>query len=190
MFDFTGKTVLITGASYGLGEGFATAFADAGADLVLTARSADLLESVGEGMLERGEVATLLEWLEAMPGEVVDSRARLALLRAWALAHAGRLEVVDSVLRQVEGHLSAADGSTDGDSAVRTERVVDKTVSLRGKVAAVRARVTAISEDARGYRVLSRSPPLAAARELAPTGKRRVGHGPRLQPRGRGVGGR
>ena len=60
---------------------------------------ADLLESVGEDMLERGEVATLLEWLEAMPGEVVDSRARLALLRAWALAHAGRLEVVDSVLR-------------------------------------------------------------------------------------------
>jgi ATP/maltotriose-dependent transcriptional regulator MalT len=151
---------------------------------------ADLLESVGEDMLERGEVATLLEWLEAMPGEVVDSRARLALLRAWALAHAGRLEVVDSVLRWVEGHLSAADGSTDGDSAVRTERVVDKTVSLRGEVAAVRARVAAISEDARGYRVLSRSPPLAAARELAPTGKRRVGHGPRLQPCGRGVGGR
>ena len=27
MFDFSGKTVLITGASYGLGEGFARAFA-------------------------------------------------------------------------------------------------------------------------------------------------------------------
>ena len=34
MFDFNGKVVLITGASYGLGEQFAYAFADAGADLV------------------------------------------------------------------------------------------------------------------------------------------------------------
>ena len=42
--DFTGKTVLITGASMGLGEGFAHGFAAAGADLVLTARSAELLE--------------------------------------------------------------------------------------------------------------------------------------------------
>ena len=34
MFDFKGKSVLITGASYGLGEQFAYAFADAGADLI------------------------------------------------------------------------------------------------------------------------------------------------------------
>jgi LuxR family maltose regulon positive regulatory protein len=125
----------------------------------------DLLESVGEGMLERGEVATLLEWLEAMPGEVVDSRARLALLRAWALAHSGRLEVVDSVLRRVEGHLSAANGSTDGDSAVRTEKVVDKTLGLRGEVAAVRARVAAINEDARAVTEFSREALLWLPRE-------------------------
>jgi gluconate 5-dehydrogenase len=39
--------VLITGASYGLGEEFAVAFAEAGANLVLTARSAELLHAVG-----------------------------------------------------------------------------------------------------------------------------------------------
>ena len=127
--------------------------------------AADLLESVGEGMLERGEVATLLEWLEAMPGEVVDSRVRLAILRAWALAHAGRLEAVDSVLRRIEGHLSAASGSTDGDSAVRTEKVVDETVSLRGEVAAVRTRVAAISEDARAVAEFSREALLWLPRE-------------------------
>ena len=32
MFDFSGKTVLITGASYGLGEQFAYAFAEAGGE--------------------------------------------------------------------------------------------------------------------------------------------------------------
>ncbi len=46
MFDFSGKAVLITGASYGLGEQFALAFAEAGANLVLTARSTELLEEV------------------------------------------------------------------------------------------------------------------------------------------------
>lgn len=54
MHDFSGKTVLITGASYGLGEGFAHGFAEAGAELVLTARSADLLEGVAEACREKG----------------------------------------------------------------------------------------------------------------------------------------
>lgn len=54
MHDFTGKTVLITGASYGLGEGFAHGFASAGADLVLTARSTDLLDGVAEVCRELG----------------------------------------------------------------------------------------------------------------------------------------
>jgi LuxR family maltose regulon positive regulatory protein len=127
--------------------------------------AAELLESVGEAMLERGEVATLLEWLEAMPGEEVDSRARLALLHAWALAHAGRLEAVDGVLRRVEGCLSAANGSADGGSTVRTEKAVDKTVGLRGEVAAVRARVAAISEDASAATEFSREALLWLPRE-------------------------
>ena len=118
--------------------------------------AADLLGSVGEGMLERGEAATLLEWLETLPEELADSRLRLALLRAWALAHAGRLEAVDDVLQRVEGHLCAANGSVGGDSALRTERIVDETVGLRGELAAVRARVAAINEDARAVTELSR----------------------------------
>ena len=55
MFDFKGKSVLITGASYGLGEQFAYAFADAGADLILTARSEDLLEGVGTAVRKRNQ---------------------------------------------------------------------------------------------------------------------------------------
>ena len=58
MFDFTGKTVMITGASYGLGEAFARAFAAAGADLVLTARSEDLLEAVGDACRAEGREVT------------------------------------------------------------------------------------------------------------------------------------
>lgn len=64
MFDFNGKTVLITGASYGLGEVFANDFAAAGADLVLTARSAELLEAVAESCRAKGAKVTVV------PGDV------------------------------------------------------------------------------------------------------------------------
>jgi gluconate 5-dehydrogenase len=60
MFDFKGKTVLITGASYGLGEQFAYAFSDAGADLILTARSEDLLQNVGESCRAKGSMVTVV----------------------------------------------------------------------------------------------------------------------------------
>ena len=40
LFDLTGKTALVTGASRGLGRGFANALARAGADLAVTSRDA------------------------------------------------------------------------------------------------------------------------------------------------------
>jgi len=54
VFNFNGKVVLITGASYGLGEQFAYAFAEAGADLIVTARSGDLLEAVADTCRQKG----------------------------------------------------------------------------------------------------------------------------------------
>lgn len=60
MFDFNNKTVLITGASYGLGEHFAYAFAESGADLILTARSTDLLEQVASKCREQGATVTVV----------------------------------------------------------------------------------------------------------------------------------
>lgn len=59
MFDFKSKVVLVTGASYGLGEYFAYAFAEAGADLILTARSADALEAVGAKCRDKGSKVTV-----------------------------------------------------------------------------------------------------------------------------------
>ena len=56
--------VLITGASYGLGEQFAYAFADAGADLILTARSLEILETVGAACRDKGATVTVV------PGDV------------------------------------------------------------------------------------------------------------------------
>lgn len=47
-FDMSGKRVLVTGASSGLGQHFATVLAAAGADLVLAARRIDALETLGD----------------------------------------------------------------------------------------------------------------------------------------------
>jgi gluconate 5-dehydrogenase len=46
LFDLSGKTALITGASSGLGVQFAKALANQGADIAITARRADRLEVV------------------------------------------------------------------------------------------------------------------------------------------------
>ncbi len=42
-FSLEGKTAIVTGGSYGLGVTFASALADAGANIVVTARSLDRL---------------------------------------------------------------------------------------------------------------------------------------------------
>ncbi len=48
-FDLAGKVALVTGASRGLGKGFARALAEAGADVVVTSRDRDALqETVAE----------------------------------------------------------------------------------------------------------------------------------------------
>lgn len=45
-FDLTGRRVLVTGASSGLGEHFATLFASSGADVVVAARRTERLEAL------------------------------------------------------------------------------------------------------------------------------------------------
>lgn len=53
-FDLTGRTVLVTGASSGLGERFARIAARAGANVVLTARRADRLRALEQEINDLG----------------------------------------------------------------------------------------------------------------------------------------
>jgi NAD(P)-dependent dehydrogenase (short-subunit alcohol dehydrogenase family) len=87
MFDFSGKTVLITGASYGLGEQFAKAFAAAGANLVLTARSAELLEAVAESCRALGSTVTVA------PGDVSVEADVIRVVAAGRAEH-GHIDVL------------------------------------------------------------------------------------------------
>ena len=58
MFDLTGKTALITGASGGIGGAIARALHGAGAQVMLSGTRADALEALAAELKERAHVAT------------------------------------------------------------------------------------------------------------------------------------
>src|SRR4051794_20700889 len=65
--------VLITGASQGIGEGLAKAFAAEGCHLALTARSADKLESLAAGLRAAHDVRVDLLALDMThPGAIAE----------------------------------------------------------------------------------------------------------------------
>jgi NAD(P)-dependent dehydrogenase (short-subunit alcohol dehydrogenase family) len=75
-FRLNGKVAIVTGASSGLGVAFGTALAEAGADLVLTARRTARLEKTRELIEERGRRALTVTADVSQPGDaqaVVDS---------------------------------------------------------------------------------------------------------------------
>lgn len=57
LFDLTGKTVLITGGTRGLGLAMARAFAEAGADLIVSSRKAEACKTVAAELSGRGRRA-------------------------------------------------------------------------------------------------------------------------------------
>ena len=83
-------------------------------------RTADLIERSGWSVLMRGELATLLGWLEVLPDELLRSRPQLVFFNIWALAYSGALEEVEHKLQNVDLR------------------------SVRGEVATVRAHIAAV----------------------------------------------
>jgi 2-deoxy-D-gluconate 3-dehydrogenase len=87
MIDLAGKTALVTGASRGIGRAIAVAFAEAGADLALSARSAEALAETANAVEALGRKAFLA------PADVTDRDAAQGMVRD-AIAALGHLDVV------------------------------------------------------------------------------------------------
>jgi 2-deoxy-D-gluconate 3-dehydrogenase len=83
VFDLTGKTALITGASRGIGAAIAAAFVAAGAKVALNSRGAEQLQKTAD---EVGGAVVL-------PGDVTDEQAARAVV-AGAIDGLGQLDVV------------------------------------------------------------------------------------------------
>src|SRR5918994_145676 len=65
-------------------------------------RAADLVEQVARKMWNRGEVMTLLGWLEALPEEVMRRRPQLLLQYSAALLWVGQLDDVEPLVLEIE----------------------------------------------------------------------------------------
>ena len=86
-FRVDGKVAIVTGAGRGIGAATATTLAEAGADVVIGARSADQLDAVA------AEVATHGRRAVAVPGDL-SSREGLAALVSAATEELGGVDIV------------------------------------------------------------------------------------------------
>src|SRR5918994_6962208 len=100
-------------------------------------RAADLVERVARKMWFRGEVMTLLGWLEALPEETKGRRPQLLFQYAAALLWVGQLDDVEPLVQEIERAVGPSGEGRDEDlhsSADETVRQV-----LLGGVAATRS---------------------------------------------------
>ena len=87
LFDLTGRTALITGASRGIGRAIAIGFAEAGADIALAARDVAALEQV------RGEVEALGRKAVVISTDVMDRDSIVAMVDR-AIEHLGAVDIL------------------------------------------------------------------------------------------------
>jgi len=86
-FRLDGQVAIVTGSGRGIGQGCALAFADAGADVVVSARSVAQIEETATAVRARGRRAI------AVPCDVLEPAQRKQLLDA-ALDEFGRVDIL------------------------------------------------------------------------------------------------
>ncbi len=105
-------------------------------------RAATLVEQVAPALIEHGELARLLSWLDTLPEDAVQARPLLALYYGWGLFLNGQN-------KQAAAHLSAIE-------AMLAKDEVKQTPEVQGHIAAMRARLLREAGDLTSTISLSR----------------------------------
>jgi len=132
--DFKGKTVVITGGSEGVGGATAHAFADAGASLVLAARTRKNLEEVAEELRDKTRV-------EIFAMDVADTVACSDLLKKAQFEFGSVHVLVNNAGYHQRGPILTVDS---GDLAAMID------VNLRGPIVLSRFAIPMIKEAGEG----------------------------------------
>jgi LuxR family maltose regulon positive regulatory protein len=88
--------------------------------------AASLIESAGPTMAMRGEAATLLAWMDALPDHAVQARPRLSLTYAWALFVTSNIESIEPRLQDALRRL---------DVGLAVEGILEEVAILRAFIA-------------------------------------------------------
>src|SRR5215207_9754920 len=117
-------------------------------------RAAALVEQVARKMWNRGEVMTLLGWLEALPEEVMRRRPQLLLQYSAALLWVGRLDDVEPIAREIERAVGVSGEGRDDDLRPSADETLRRV--LLGGVAATRSWRAYLKGDPHGAIALAR----------------------------------
>ena len=131
---FKDKTVIVTGASEGVGAATARLFADAGANLMLVARNRKNLEAIAEELRDKARV-------EIFPMDVSDADSCVDMFKK-ALFEFGRIDVL------VNNAGFHARGDVESNTAEDLVRTID--VNLRAPIMLMRLALPHIRESGGG----------------------------------------
>ena len=131
---FNDKTVIVTGASEGVGAAAARMFADAGANLMLVARSRKNLEAIADELRDKARI-------EIFPMDVSDADSCVDLFKK-TLFEFGRIDVL------VNNAGFHARGNVESSSAEDLVRTID--VNLRAPIMLMRLALPHIRESGSG----------------------------------------
>lgn len=152
-FRLDGQVAIVTGAGRGIGAAIAEAYAEAGADVVVAARSRDQIERTAASVRKHGRKAL------AVPCDVLE-RAQLEGLVAATLEEFGRIDLLvnnaggwppKAALRTSEREFEAAFRFNVTTAFVLTRLVVPKLVETAGGGAIVNISSVAGRHHASGF---------------------------------------
>jgi len=105
-------------------------------------RAAQLIERNSLAMVTRGELTTLLRWIDALPDDLAHSRPWLCIHQAWPLTFAGKTEAVQPLLLQIERQVSP------GDLAPESKEILGNVAAMRAMLAVMRGDMLRAIEQA------------------------------------------